>query len=148
MVRRPPRSTLFPYTTLFRSVPIDLLALLIKLREELVRLGIERQLRRVPLLFVVGVGFPCDGRLRVLLQERCAFCIDAAKSSRVLAERAGVLAEHGLQEDLAGLLPQFSKGLSRLCQLLRRRDFRLQTFYPALRLRVGIHVRLGAGAQI
>src|SRR3989442_15684447 len=23
MIRRPPRSTLFPYTTLFRSVPID-----------------------------------------------------------------------------------------------------------------------------
>src|SRR2546422_7651340 len=25
MIRRPPRSTLFPYTTLFRSVPFDLL---------------------------------------------------------------------------------------------------------------------------
>src|SRR3712207_8851658 len=24
MIRRPPRSTLFPYTTLFRSLPIDL----------------------------------------------------------------------------------------------------------------------------
>src|SRR2546430_9895562 len=24
MIRRPPRSTLFPYTTLFRSVPVDL----------------------------------------------------------------------------------------------------------------------------
>src|SRR5260370_4347945 len=24
MIRRPPRSTLFPYTTLFRSVPLDL----------------------------------------------------------------------------------------------------------------------------
>src|ERR1035438_1809287 len=37
-------------------------------------------------------------------------------------------------------------GLSRIGELLRRRDFRLQTLYPALRLRVGIHVRLGAGA--
>src|SRR2546430_12039264 len=26
MIRRPPRSTLFPYTTLFRSRPIDILA--------------------------------------------------------------------------------------------------------------------------
>src|SRR3712207_7274255 len=26
MIRRPPRSTLFPYTTLFRSVDVDLLA--------------------------------------------------------------------------------------------------------------------------
>src|SRR3712207_8627396 len=28
MIRRPPRSTLFPYTTLFRSVPMDRVALL------------------------------------------------------------------------------------------------------------------------
>src|SRR5256885_11164221 len=27
MIRRPPRSTLFPYTTLFRSVPLDMLGL-------------------------------------------------------------------------------------------------------------------------
>src|SRR3712207_9595155 len=27
MIRRPPRSTLFPYTTLFRSVPVDGLTL-------------------------------------------------------------------------------------------------------------------------
>src|SRR5438445_13425019 len=39
MIRRPPRSTLFPYTTLFRSVPA---------RE--VRLGRARGFRRRPLL--------------------------------------------------------------------------------------------------
>src|SRR3712207_7065615 len=27
MIRRPPRSTLFPYTTLFRSLPLDVLLL-------------------------------------------------------------------------------------------------------------------------
>src|SRR3712207_7430460 len=27
MIRRPPRSTLFPYTTLFRSLPVELYAL-------------------------------------------------------------------------------------------------------------------------
>src|SRR3712207_7226987 len=26
MIRRPPRSTLFPYTTLFRSIPVDIQA--------------------------------------------------------------------------------------------------------------------------
>src|SRR3989475_8263905 len=26
MIRRPPRSTLFPYTTLFRSVPLEMIA--------------------------------------------------------------------------------------------------------------------------
>src|SRR2546427_8464365 len=31
MIRRPPRSTLFPYTTLFRSIPIGMLALALSL---------------------------------------------------------------------------------------------------------------------
>src|SRR5258708_38926547 len=33
MIRRPPRSTLFPYTTLFRSDPMSLLELAMTLRE-------------------------------------------------------------------------------------------------------------------
>src|SRR2546426_2795993 len=32
MIRRPPRSTLFPYTTLFRSVSLDALELLVERR--------------------------------------------------------------------------------------------------------------------
>src|SRR2546430_12183272 len=32
MIRRPPRSTLFPYTTLFRSVPLAILSLDVHLR--------------------------------------------------------------------------------------------------------------------
>src|SRR3712207_8780155 len=32
MIRRPPRSTLFPYTTLFRSLDLDLLAAVAALR--------------------------------------------------------------------------------------------------------------------
>src|SRR5258708_29259187 len=39
MIRRPPRSTLFPYTTLFRSV---VAALMIKLCEEIAHHVIER----------------------------------------------------------------------------------------------------------
>src|SRR3712207_7574703 len=34
MIRRPPRSTLFPYTTLFRSSPIDLVARHIRLAND------------------------------------------------------------------------------------------------------------------
>src|SRR3712207_9012781 len=43
MIRRPPRSTLFPYTTLFRSLPLDFLfsakikAIVIKIAEDFVR---------------------------------------------------------------------------------------------------------------
>src|SRR5574341_558337 len=34
MIRRPPRSTLFPYTTLFRSAPVDVLVGMELLRPE------------------------------------------------------------------------------------------------------------------
>src|SRR2546426_9037515 len=37
MIRRPPRSTLFPYTTLFRSVPVGRAGA----RDELERVGLE-----------------------------------------------------------------------------------------------------------
>src|SRR2546422_11465724 len=35
MIRRPPRSTLFPYTTLFRSLPVDPVAVVVH-RDEVV----------------------------------------------------------------------------------------------------------------
>src|SRR5256885_7146660 len=41
MIRRPPRSTLFPYTTLFRSVLACRLGHLVEARDELVALGRE-----------------------------------------------------------------------------------------------------------
>src|SRR3712207_8341500 len=34
MIRRPPRSTLFPYTTLFRSLPLSLYQIQTKYRDE------------------------------------------------------------------------------------------------------------------
>src|SRR3712207_8753878 len=46
MIRRPPRSTLFPYTTLFRSPGLDELREHLELRR-LVR-GRHRRVRRVP----------------------------------------------------------------------------------------------------
>src|SRR3712207_7422314 len=46
MIRRPPRSTLFPYTTLFRSVDVELLELALDARRRLFQLNrIELRLR-------------------------------------------------------------------------------------------------------
>src|SRR2546427_8214587 len=49
MIRRPPRSTLFPYTTLFRSPPRELRHVLVVLCRPRAELG-ARQLARHPLL--------------------------------------------------------------------------------------------------
>src|SRR3712207_7615948 len=43
MIRRPPRSTLFPYTTLFRSLRRQVAAVLQRLREHLERLECTRE---------------------------------------------------------------------------------------------------------
>src|SRR5689334_24554666 len=39
MIRRPPRSTLFPYTTLFRSLPVHVVAPLVREVQPRVRVG-------------------------------------------------------------------------------------------------------------
>src|SRR2546422_4320969 len=49
MIRRPPRSTLFPYTTLFRSVPVS-------------RIGAGEELHQVRETIAVGVQC-CVGRI-------------------------------------------------------------------------------------
>src|SRR5256885_13014783 len=66
MIRRPPRSTLFPYTTLFRSVPVDprqafedvglqRIALALHVQIELARQALARtQLRIAGLAVPVG----------------------------------------------------------------------------------------------
>src|SRR3712207_7451408 len=48
MIRRPPRSTLFPYTTLFRSVPQDYYTVGPYISAEQVELGLEpvKQIRK------------------------------------------------------------------------------------------------------
>src|SRR3712207_8726802 len=55
MIRRPPRSTLFPYTTLFRSVPLGIIGLVVL---GLIAYGL---LALVPLfgdIFFLGLGLP------------------------------------------------------------------------------------------
>src|SRR3712207_7896321 len=57
MIRRPPRSTLFPYTTLFRSVPPFLVGMTL-LERDLplpVRLDLSLVAADLPLLFIFGL---------------------------------------------------------------------------------------------
>src|SRR5256885_2518967 len=72
MIRRPPRSTLFPYTTLFRSPPID------PLRETLV-MSLRMHLgRRGSLLarseeHTSELQSPCNLVCRLLLEKKKSF---------------------------------------------------------------------------
>src|SRR5256886_12844616 len=58
MIRRPPRSTLFPYTTLFRSLGIGALAMLVAVTTGVVVGGVAGYFRRwvdATLMRLVGV---------------------------------------------------------------------------------------------
>src|SRR5438874_13811462 len=46
MIRRPPRSTLFPYTTLFRSVPSPALFTYVAVRHTLLAAGVDDRDRK------------------------------------------------------------------------------------------------------
>src|SRR5256886_13435266 len=59
MIRRPPRSTLFPYTTLFRSLGIGALAMLVAVTTGVVVGGVAGYFRRwvdATLMRLVDVG--------------------------------------------------------------------------------------------
>src|SRR3712207_8650414 len=58
MIRRPPRSTLFPYTTLFRSQSLPLL-------EELAGMGLPYQVARNPKLAKINM----DNRFSSLIKQ-------------------------------------------------------------------------------
>src|SRR5258708_24631300 len=58
MIRRPPRSTLFPYTTLFRSDLPKEAPLLLTVRNLELRMGLDTLLRAMPLV----VSRPCVAR--------------------------------------------------------------------------------------
>src|SRR2546428_7032124 len=69
MIRRPPRSTLFPYTTLFRSLAAGLLGLLAALRN-VVRAPLSALLHRVLRLPLRAGLFPNFERGRLKLGKR------------------------------------------------------------------------------
>src|SRR5947208_5349194 len=74
MFRRPPRSTLFPYTTLFRSLVVDHQRVLVR-HEELVRgdavvLRQSRELLQRAALAQVG-----DGDVEAVVDQRLPFAL-------------------------------------------------------------------------
>src|SRR2546427_11885685 len=82
MIRRPPRSTLFPYTTLFRSPPAALLQGEVEFRGNfldwrhgLLRFGSERDLRRAEV--DQDDGGPEGDSLAAALLETIAAPVDA-----------------------------------------------------------------------
>src|SRR5256885_13017974 len=67
MIRRPPRSTLFPYTTLFRSHPADLVRLR---READILVGAERRIGGREEEHTSGLPPPCKLVFRPLLVKK------------------------------------------------------------------------------
>src|SRR2546425_4144123 len=94
MIRRPPRSTLFPYTTLFRSVNNELAAL-----RRGFKLAIEKRLLSVMLIFKLPKvqnarsGFFEDGDLAAVLLELSA---DARRDVVEFLSRTGWRRKEGL----------------------------------------------------
>src|SRR5687768_18327265 len=73
MIPRPPRSTLFPYTTLFRSQIVNGLASRRELQEELARRPRGRGCARARLVLPVAdplAGSPMESVLRWLIHDR------------------------------------------------------------------------------
>src|SRR3712207_7384006 len=86
MIRRPPRSTLFPYTTLFRSRGIGEAGLLRGIRDVL-RAAIERErLRRADR---AHTGYRSQALLE-LAHERCALLRRDRKSTRLNSSHANI----------------------------------------------------------
>src|SRR5437762_5301344 len=93
MIRRPPRSTLFPYTTLFRSVPEANLSVLATCRQELT-VGTEHR-REDPVGMDQGVadraacgGVPDRKSTRLNSSHRCisyaVFCLKKKKKKKII----------------------------------------------------------------
>src|SRR3989441_6940825 len=93
MIRRPPRSTLFPYTTLFRSIRVDLLA---------------EEVRRAM------VTFKPDSKTSALPSKRSEPTIDSAELLQRVEGDRELLREliAAMREDLPKQLQLIKEGLS------------------------------------
>src|SRR3712207_7595006 len=72
MIRRPPRSTLFPYTTLFRSAPVQAVVLTITDKQQEFAARIVSELK--------GHGFRVEADLR---NEKIGFKIREAEKNKI-----------------------------------------------------------------
>src|SRR3712207_8822316 len=84
MIRRPPRSTLFPYTTLFRSVP------------QFYRIGGERVVAHTPADYQV---LPGNGFHALSLMRRFFRTVDNCVSCDQVPEAIAVETRLGAEED-------------------------------------------------
>src|SRR2546430_9394475 len=97
MIRRPPRSTLFPYTTLFRS--IEHLAATLQVKAAAVDGAVVRELERAVVAHVRGAHDRCAevvlGREHRLVQRRQVMLehLDLAVTARAVAEQAQLVGE-------------------------------------------------------
>src|SRR5256885_5688339 len=66
MIRRPPRSTLFPYTTLFRSLHLTLG----RAHEQVVKLGVQLPLEQRSEEHTSELQSPCNLVCRLLLEKK------------------------------------------------------------------------------
>src|SRR3712207_8000296 len=97
MIRRPPRSTLFPYTTLFRSDRADVLFRLGACRYNLSSIATAVSLLTQALELADASSLPCD-RLRSLILEWRSRCYQRQRdweAAREDVERALELAQIG-----------------------------------------------------
>src|SRR2546425_4944825 len=81
MIRRPPRSTLFPYTTLFRSAPLiaQLLALGVSRKREYLADAMSAQFTRNPLALASARSEEHTSELQSLAYLVCRLLLEKKK---------------------------------------------------------------------
>src|SRR3712207_7790974 len=98
MIRRPPRSTLFPYTTLFRSTPLQALVgsfpsflLLVVISQILWFFGIHGSQTILPIVLPIWLGYMGEDRKSTRLNSSHAnisyavFCLKKKKKRNTAA---------------------------------------------------------------
>src|SRR5256885_7308887 len=89
MIRRPPRSTLFPYTTLFRSMPMS--DAVVSRSTSLAGLQLERWLVDRSEEHTSELQSPCNLVCRLLLEKKKSVRIHTALTSIKLIQASAVL---------------------------------------------------------
>src|SRR3712207_6798437 len=121
MIRRPPRSTLFPYTTLFRSQPEALARTIAEERAKVARLGASLRKQDVDLIVLVARGSSDNAALfgRYLLEVTTGIPVALAAPSvntlygaRLRLRRAAVIgvSQSGEGEDINRVLSEARAG--------------------------------------
>src|SRR5256885_289747 len=123
MIRRPPRSTLFPYTTLFRSVDVllDAAASGVNVVE---RDGISH--RHAARFVLVGTMNPEEGQLRPQLLDRLGLCVRLANVQDPAQRQAIVRARLLFDADPAAFRARHADAQAALAAQLRTARERLQ----------------------